>query len=256
MDNRPKEFELKYIVNDQNLLYDELLRSSICGFKNHGFHVVSFNKKQNCDEYYDTRDMDLYKSKSSLRIRKVKQDGQTKIKATCKMPLNMNEVYASRVEIEETLLDDSFEDFKNTMSKTHAEVDFNQLLKFPILKVRNERTDAILEKNGVQVCVSFDFCRYNNHVLDDAFANDQMVEIELVDGHDDPTILNEINAFIKTSFKELTVNQQSKYERGIDKTIQKYSAALKPQIIGNDGLPESLEDEHDQLRILLSKIKI
>lgn len=236
MNHQPKEFELKYIVNDKNLLYDELLSSSICMFKNHGFQVVSFKKKQNCDEYYDTRDMDLYKSRSSLRIRKVYQDGQTKIKATCKMPLKMDEVYASRIEIEETLPNDSFKSFKKVMSQAHADVDFDQIWNLPILQVKNDRTDVILEKNGIQVCVSFDLCRYTNHVLDDTFASDKMVEIELVDGHDDSTILNEINEFIKSLFKELTVNKQSKYERGIDKTLKNYNNTLRKNTVGDDML--------------------
>lgn len=91
LNKKPEEFELKYIIDenfdeknskDQQTLFNQII--SI--FASNGFRVISVTEKKNNDEYYDTRNLDLYKNGGSLRIRKIEQKDKKKIKATCKMP--------------------------------------------------------------------------------------------------------------------------------------------------------------------------
>lgn len=223
LNKKPEEFELKYIIDEkdtEDLDKETLINKIISVFKTNGFKIVSVTEKQNNDEYYDTRDLRLYKNGGSLRIRKVEQKGKEKIKATCKMPLERGEVYSSRSEIEETLEDDSFDEFMQKMIISKANVNFDDILRFPILNSCTKRKDIVLDKNGVQVCLSFDTVRYTNHVLNDVTTTDKMIEIEAIGELNNRIILNEIHEFIASFFSGLEVNKQSKYERGINRTLQ------------------------------------
>ena len=226
LNKKPEEFELKYIIgeglsNSNSQDQEVLLNQIISVFIANGFQVVSTTDKQNNDEYYDTRELNLYKSGGSLRIRKVNQNGKEKIKATYKMPLGRGEVYSSRSEIEETLGDANFETFGKKMKEVG--VDFDDILSLPILNSHTKRTDVVLDKNGVQVCLSFDNSKYTNHVLDEISVTDRMIEIEAIGELNNRIILNEIHNFIISSFKNLTINKQSKYERGLNRTLQLYN---------------------------------
>lgn len=228
LNKKPEEFELKYIIGenpkDERLLDRENLFNQIIQiFTSHGFKVISASDKQNNDEYYDTKNLSLYKNGGSLRIRKVRQNDKDKIKATCKMPLEKGEVYSSRSEIEETLADDSFETFRQKMLDLNVKVDFDEILKFPVLNSCTKRTDVVLDKNGVRVCLSFDNTQYFNHILDEFEAIDRMIEIEAMGELNNRIILNEIHSFITSSFDNLMINKQSKYERGINRTLQLYN---------------------------------
>ena len=226
LNKKPEEFELKYIINentaeeiDQETLLNQII--SVFTSTSNGFKVVSETDIENNDEYYDTRYLDLYKNGGSLRIRRIEQKGKKKTKATCKMPLNGVEVYSSRSEIEETLSDDSFETFMQKMIESGATVDFDHILSFPILNSHTKRKDIVFEKNGVQVRLSFDNSKYTNHTLNDISAYDRMIEIEPIGELSNRIILNEIHDFITSNFSDLLkVNKQSKYERGINRTLQ------------------------------------
>lgn len=226
LNKKPEEFELKYIIDEkdtEDLDKETLINKIISVFKTNGFKIVSVTEKQNNDEYYDTRDLRLYKNGGSLRIRKIEEKGKEKIKATCKMPLGKGEVYSSRSEIEDTLEDDSFDEFMQKMISSKVKVNFDDILRFPILNSRTKRRDIVLDKNGVQVCLSFDTVRYTNHILNDATTTDKMIEIEAIGELNNRIILNEIHEFIASSFSSLEVNKQSKYERGINRTLQLYN---------------------------------
>ena len=223
LNKKPEEFELKYIIRDnldedKPLDQEDLLNEIISVFTSNGFKTVSITEKQNNDEYYDTKDLDLYKNGGSLRIRKIEQKGKEKIKATYKMPLKKGEVYSSRTEIEETLSDDSFETFMQKMVDSSIAINFNDILKFPILNSRTKRKDVVLDKNGVQVCLSFDNSLYTNHLSNEISVTDRMIEIEAIGELNNRIILNEIHNFITSTFKNLEINKQSKYERGINRT--------------------------------------
>lgn len=77
--------------------------------------------------------------------------------------------------------------------------------------------------NGVQVCLSFDNSQYINNLLNEISVTDRMIEIEAIGELNNRIILNEIHNFITSSFINLEINKQSKYERGISRTLQLYA---------------------------------
>jgi len=227
LNKKPEEFELKYIIeqNDEKNVFEgqeSLLSQLIEAFKVNGFKVISVVEKQNNDEYYDNKNFDLYNQGGSLRIRKVNKDGKEKIKATYKMPLEKGEVYSSRSEMEENLNDDSFQTLQQKMIDLQAGIDFEQMIDKPLLNSYTKRTDVVLDKMGVQVCLSFDNSQYTNHMLDEISVLDKMIEIEAIGELNNRIILNEIHDFITSQFPSLQINKQSKYERGINSTTKKY----------------------------------
>ena len=159
------------------------------------------------------------------------------------MPLEKGEVYSSRSEIEETLEDDNFDEFMQKMISSKVNVNFDDILRFPILNSCTKRRDIVLDKNGVQVCLSFDTVRYTNHVLNDVTTTDKMIEIEAIGELNNRIILNEIHEFIASSFSNLEVNKQSKYERGINRTLQLYiNLEKKKSILNYSLIDESLSN--------------
>ncbi len=251
LNKKPEEFELKYIIMGN---YNEkcLLDKIILLFEQNGFEVKNISKKQNVDEYYDTKKLKLYKNDGSLRIRKVWQDDKEKIKATLKLPLERGEIYSSRREIEEYMIDDNVTALKTTMGKITNGINLDQILNFPILKSCTERTDIILDKNGVQVCLSFDNSFYFNHILNDLSADDRMIEIEAIGELNNRIILNEIHDFITTNFDNLMVSKQSKYERGISKTICLYNDFIW-KIENSEN--ELYNKEKEDVSVMIKKLK-
>ena len=176
LNKKPEEFELKYIVNEEES-EESLLEKLKEIFTSNGFNIVSINEKENCDEYFDTSNLDLYSKGGSLRIRQTTNKDKIKYKGTYKMPLGEGEVFSSRTEIEESLKDSTFEAFESKMHETGVPVDFEQIIKRPILNSTTKRCDVVLEKNGVQVCLSLDNSTYTNHFLGEVAVNDKMIEI-------------------------------------------------------------------------------
>ena len=228
LNKKPEEFELKYIIKD-NCDERKLFHKLITSFMSNGFEVKSITENKNNDEYYDTRTLELYKNGGSLRIRKIEEKDKEKIKATYKMPLNKGEVYSSRTEFEETLQNDKFPTFVNKMKELGVEVNFDDILIFPILNSYTKRKNVLLEKNGIQVCLSFDNSIYTNHILKEIYVTDKMIEIEAIGDLNNRIILNEIHDFITSTFENLEITKQSKYERGIDKTLQLHTYQKKKE---------------------------
>ena len=215
LNKKPEEFELKYIINQsQQLSQDSILEPLL----SNGFKIVKIKSKQNDDEYFDTRDASLLTRGGSLRIRKLTQDDKQRYKATYKMPTAVGEVYSSREEIELDLDKPSIEELKEKMQQKKIEVDLTEVLTTPLLNAVTQRRDLILEKNGVQVCLSFDNTKYKNHALNGQMAEDSMIEIEALGNVEDRVMLNEINSILQSNIQGLQINKQSKYERGIQKT--------------------------------------
>ncbi len=194
LNKKPEEFELKYIINGTEIT--NLLDKIKNVFFANGFKEISTIEKRNCDEYYDTEDSELYKKGGSLRIRKTSNNDKIKFRGTFKMPNGEGEVYSSRTEIEEQLIDTNFNSFVLKMKENNVPVDFSRINNTPVLNSTTNRTDVLLEKNGVQVCLSLDNSVYTNHLLNDTMATDRMIEIEAVGDLKDRLILNEIHDFI------------------------------------------------------------
>ena len=219
LNKKPEEFELKYIINqDQQLSQDNILNALL----SNGFKIIKIKNKQNNDEYFDTKALSLLARGGSLRMRKLTQDGKQRYKATYKMPTAVGEVYSSREEIELDLDTPSIKELKQKMQEKKIDVELEDVLPSSLINSVTERRDYILEKNGVQVCLSFDNTKYANHVLNGQTAEDSMVEIEALGNVADRVMLNEINSILQSSFPELQTNKQSKYERGMKRTREKY----------------------------------
>lgn len=215
LNKKPEEFELKYIMNkDMNIAQDDILNILI----ENGFNVIKLKNKENNDEYYDTVELPLLTKGGSLRIRKLTQDGEQKYKATYKMPTAIGEVYSSREEIEIDLDENSIEELKEKLKDRDLGVNLDEIIPMPLLNSVTQRRDIILEKNGVQVCLSFDNTKYTNYAKRGITAEDSMVEIEALGNVEDRVMLNEINDILKGEFENLQTNKQSKYERGMQKT--------------------------------------
>lgn len=235
---RPEEFELKYILSDDEktkLNREEILKSLL----QNGFEVVAENQIKNDDQYYDTRDFKLLSQKGSLRVRRLTKQNNKSYRATLKRPTSQGEVYSSREEIEEDLSKDSVEELKEKLANRVNDFDFSEVLLKPILNAVTQRKEFILEKNGVQVCFSFDNTKYKNNVLAGAIAEDEMIEIEAMGNVKDRVILNEIHEILKSHFKDLITNKQSKYERGTKRTREIYKENEKLK----NTKPHSFEDE-------------
>lgn len=238
LNKKPEEFELKYIIDEsQHHAQDTILETLLAN----GFKIIKTEDKENEDKYYDTKGLSLLTRGGSLRIRKLTQDGNQRYKATYKMPTTVGEVYSSREEIEIELDNNSIDELKEKMQERSIDVNFEEVLPDPLLKSATQRKDIVLEKNGVQVCLSFDNTRYTNYVLQGQVAEDSMVEIEALGDVGDRVMLNEINDILQGKIPELQTNKQSKYERGIRKTREK-SIKKKHENPESPESPESPED--------------
>lgn len=218
LNKKPEEFELKYIMGENNSAAQDNILNTLLS---NGFRISAMKSKENDDEYYDTKDLSLLSRGGSLRIRKLTQDGKQKFKATYKMPTAVGEVYSSRHEIEMNLENNSIEELKEKMAEKKIDVDLEHVLSNPLLNAVTQRRDFVLEKNGVQVCLSFDNTKYTNHALQGKTAEDSMVEIEALGSVEDRVMLNEINTILTSNYPGLKTNKQSKYERGMKKTRAK-----------------------------------
>lgn len=226
LSKKPEEFELKYILSKelrQNFSRQDILKVLL----ENGFTLIAEEEKTNDDKYYDTREAKLLGGKGSLRVRRLLQDNKQKFKATLKRPTSLGEVYSSREEVEVALEEDSIGELKTKLSKKIIDFNFDEVLPKPILNSVTRRKDFILERNGVQVCISFDDTSYENYLLSSTTAQDQMIEIEAIGDVKDRVILNEIHEILSSHFTGLITNKQSKYERGIGKTREKYKKKLK-----------------------------
>ena len=234
INKKPEEFELKYILSDkmtQRFSKEDMLKVLLLN----GFKILSEEQKVNDDEYYDTKDCKLLAGKGSLRVRRLTQGDKKTFKATLKRPISQGEVYSSRVEIEESLKEDSIEELKRKLSPKVNDFNFNEILHQPILNSVTERKDYVLERNGIQVCFSFDNITYKNYILSSTIAEDSMIEIEAIGNVKDRVILNEIHEILSNRFKGLLTNKESKYKRGVQKTRENYKRKTYLDAPADDG---------------------
>lgn len=234
INKKPEEFELKYILSDkmtQRFSKEDMLKVLLLN----GFKILSEEQKLNDDEYYDTKDCKLLAGKGSLRVRRLTQGDKKTFKATLKRPISQGEVYSSRVEIEESLKEDSIEELKRKLSPKVNDFNFNEILHQPILNSVTERKDYVLERNGIQVCFSFDNITYKNYILSSTIAEDSMIEIEAIGNVKDRVILNEIHEILSNRFKGLLTNKESKYKRGVQKTRENYKRKTYLDAPADDG---------------------
>lgn len=198
--NEPTEIELKYLVKNNFDLSDLILY-----LRSNGFNATSIKFVINEDYYFDTPNKDLLKNGGSLRIRKTNKGS---IKGTFKYPIDNNDVYTKRLEIEKTLTENLYTELMNRFND--LQYDLNRLCPFPVLEINNHRQEITLTKNKNCVIIAFDTVIYDNKALE------HMLEIELKEGSD-PNILIEIDRLVQERFN-LELTKQSKYQRGIEQT--------------------------------------
>ena len=210
------ELELKYEIKESLSLYDILKL-----FIDNGFLIESTVTITNNDDYYDTNNLDLYKSDNSLRIREKIKDGKSKYKSTLKINNSADSIYTNRLEIENDMNSNNFEELKKNLNNK----DLNNIETFPILNATTYRTNVVLSKNDKRICLSLDNTIYTNYKLDNIISNDEQLEIEALD-KDSESLLNEINNLLK-QINKLSIIKESKYKRGINKTTTEYNKVQK-----------------------------
>ena len=125
--NEPAEMELKYLVKDNFDLSDLILYLRL-----NGFNATNIKFVINVDSYFDTPNKDLLKNGGSFRIRKTNKG---KIKGTFKYPMDNNDVYTKRLEIEKILTENSFTKLMNRFND--LKYDIKSICPFPVLKINN-----------------------------------------------------------------------------------------------------------------------
>lgn len=195
-----KELELKYLVED-NFDVLEVLRT----LTKDNFIIMNYKNIVNVDKYFDTRDKELLKMESGLRIRE--NDGNYKV--TLKVPDRKDKTYIERFEIEKDIPTDSLDVAIKTLD---YDINLSRVCPFPVLVVTNKRTAFILKRKEEVIEVSHDIVKYYNPTLD-LESSEVMVEIEGKDNLDNYTLEN-INLLLKEKFA-LDASFQTKYERGL-----------------------------------------
>lgn len=198
--NEPTEMELKYLVKN-----DFDLSNLILYLRANGFEATNIKFAINEDSYFDTPNKDLLKNGGSFRIRKTNKGP---IKGTFKYPIDNNDVYTKRLEIEKILTENSFTELINRFN--NLQYNLKSICPFPVLKINNQRQEITLTKDNSCVVVAFDTITYDNK------KQEHMLEIELKEGPN-PNILIEIDKLIQERFN-LELTKQSKYQRGIEQT--------------------------------------
>lgn len=198
--NEPTEIELKYLVKNNFDLSDLILY-----LRANGFEATNIKFVINEDSYFDTPNKDLLKNGGSFRIRKTNKGS---IKGTFKYPIDNNDVYTKRLEIEKILTENSFTELINRFN--NLQYNLKSICPFPVLKINNQRQEITLTKDNSCVVVAFDTITYDNK------KQEHMLEIELKEGSD-PNILIEIDRLVQERF-HLESTKQSKYQREIEQT--------------------------------------
>lgn len=198
--NKPKEMELKYLVDDN---FDII--SFVLYLVNNGFTMEDLNHVTNEDIYFDTPDRLLQRTDSSLRIRII---NEKKIKGTLKYPVDNDSLYMQRIEIEKDLESKTFDALLNAFN--NEKFDLSKICPFPFLRLFNSRHDFTLKNGENIITLSFDIITYNEAI------QELMVEIE-TKKTTNPKVLEDINELIKRKY-DLKTTKQSKYQRGIELT--------------------------------------
>lgn len=211
------EQELKYITDDENafsILLDLLVMKH--------FKIESDSNKTNYDSYYYDGDNSILNKHNSLRVRKTVSGNKTKYKGTYKQERNDDTIYASRNELEIPLDGEKYQDLVKAMNQENTNLDFNSIDSTPVIDLVNQRKDVVLIYRGEKVCLSYDRVKYINHRLNDIIAHDLMIEIEAVTPNCSE-VLSYINLIIKDNIPKLIINRESKYQRGVTKTVNAFN---------------------------------
>src|SRR5574344_1086826 len=173
LNRKTEEFELKYIVDPQKNITKKDVTEK---FIQNGWTIVQGREKdkQNNDDYYDTKKLDLLLRGGSLRIRKsINNDEGEKNKCTYKMPTGANRIYSARKEIEvdmgeKTDLNNAVNDLKAKFEEHKIDDKDIENIAFKMLNSKTNRHDIVMQKDDKIVCISLDTTEYKNCMIADA----------------------------------------------------------------------------------------
>lgn len=178
---------LESFLDDHDVEYEVRTRSSV-------------------DTYFDSKDLDLYRSGCSLR-NKVSSKG--KVKLTAKRPICNEKGVMSREEIEDKS-DGSFRSLEAFGKMVFPKV---KIQKQPVLTLKSERTAFYYTDEGNEIMLSFDVCRYISGDLSKDFLE---IEIEFMgDSAENDFDSLGLSRFVtdELDFESVT---KSKYQRGME----------------------------------------
>ena len=162
--------------------------------------------RSSVDTYYDSIDLDLYRSGCSLR-NKVSSKG--KVKLTAKRPISNEKGVMSREEIEDRS-DGSFRSLEAFGKMVFPGV---TIQKRPVLTLKSERVAFYYIDEGNEIMLSLDVCKYISGDLSKDFLE---IEIEFMgDSAENSFDSLGLSRFVtdKLRFESVT---KSKYQRGME----------------------------------------
>ena len=158
------------------------------------------------DTYYDSKELDLYRSGCSLRN---KASSKGKFKLTAKRPISNEKGVMSREEIEDSS-DGSFRSLEAFGKMVFPGV---KIQKQPVLTLKSERVAFYYIDEGNEIMLSLDVCKYVSGDLSKDFLE---IEIEFMgDSAENGFDSLGLSRFVtdKLRFESVT---KSKYQRGME----------------------------------------
>ena len=159
----------------------------------------------------------MLQCRHSLRIRAKTVDDKIQYEGAYKKSKGYGEVYSYRSSSKVDLKQNDVDELKNYFFAGNENLS-KRILSNPVLTCSTNRHNFIVQKNNVDVSISFDKTKYRNHLYNDTKKDDFIIEIEALGGIENRYILNEINTIVQQNFDNIQTNKQSKYERGFLKS--------------------------------------
>jgi hypothetical protein len=224
--NESEENELKLIVSEETQA--KMLASirgkgtsevgEILRIVEAALHLAEFDISQEkveiiMDEYFDTRELAVYGSRASFRVRR--SNGKAEI--TLKTPKEMQLGLFSRREQSEVISEDAYSDFVRTGFLdivTALLPEFKDKNFSLILRVNNERRSFSLKRRGELYALAVDLFIFINPRTGETSEEQSEVEIEALN-QSAKRKLGSIRRNLVEIVKAFDYSRDSKYERGI-----------------------------------------
>lgn len=204
--NEHKELELKYLTNK-----DFNISTLLNLLTKNGFSMIKMQNVTNTDMYFDTPNKDLLKDGASLRIRIV----NNKPYGTLKYPVNKDNNYCERIEIEKEIEEEDFNSLLNIFND--IPYDISNVCPKPTLSIINHRYEIYLKYEDVIIALANDDVTYKK---DNEEEHETMIEIEIKEGLN-YKLLDNINDLIINNLG-LIPTKENKYKRGLSNNIKNF----------------------------------
>lgn len=199
------EIERKYICGSKR----ELIKVKMALGKLSGYNIDASGKGMlQVDSYYDTKEMQLYKSNKSLRYRDIDNECKMTIKAPLSTGVDSKEVI--RVEEEVRVKSKDLVKNKEYIKMWLPEISVEGLHES--LVVMNLREVVLISKGDLLIELVLDDLTYHHN---GEVAVDYQVELELKSGKEHIGQLGEVAEEIEKYSNCLKSSKESKYIRGL-----------------------------------------